>query len=85
MKRPETRWLPFFHMQIKQPSGTKKPKGTFHHLIALICTVAGKPVQNTQISNFFNEINNLQRFQHLHHRLNIVINEALRKGTKSGL
>jgi hypothetical protein len=72
-------------MQIKQPSAMKKPKGTFHHLIALICTVAGKPVQNTQIWNFFNEINNLQRFQEAHHKLKIVINEALRKGTKSGL
>jgi hypothetical protein len=48
MKHPETRWQPFFHMQIKQFSRTKKPKGTFHHLIALICTVAGKPVQNTK-------------------------------------
>jgi hypothetical protein len=47
-------------MQIKQPSPAKRPKGTFHHLIALICTVAGKPVQNTLIANFFNEINNLQ-------------------------
>jgi hypothetical protein len=50
-----------FLWQTKQAVRDKSAKGTFHHKFALICTVAGKPVQNTLIANFFNEINNLRR------------------------
>jgi hypothetical protein len=44
MKRPETREKPFFHGKQKQTTRDESTKGTFHHLIALICTVAGKRV-----------------------------------------
>jgi hypothetical protein len=43
MKHPETRWQPFSCGKHKQTTRDESTKGTFHHLIALICTVAGKP------------------------------------------
>jgi hypothetical protein len=38
-------------------------KGTFHHLIALFCTVAGKALQARALAiNFCNEIKDLEAF-----------------------
>jgi hypothetical protein len=61
MKRLETREKPFFPGKQKQTTRSKSTKGTFHHLIALICTVAGNRVQIARFRIFFNEINDLRR------------------------
>ncbi|MGI9149909.1 MAG: hypothetical protein ACR2IX_00140 [Limnohabitans sp.] len=85
MKRLETREQPFFLGKQKQTTRSKSTKGTFHHLIALICTVAGKCVPIVYFWIFFNEINDLRRLQQANPNQKIVINEALREGYKSAL
>jgi hypothetical protein len=46
-------------------SATVECERTIHHLIALFCTVAGKPSSATRpVPDFCNEINNLERSLH---------------------
>ncbi len=82
MKRLETREQPF-PLANKNNNRRKSIKGTFHHLIALICTVAGKTVPTAYFLIFFNEINDLRQLRQGKSNQKIVINEALREGYKS--
>jgi hypothetical protein len=51
--------------------------GTFHHKIALICTVSGNYRFATDFEEIFNGINNLEAFWIFINDIKILMNKAL--------